>query len=69
MDLYVPLILPWQKDFIVSGGACDVLVEVSQHGFQSTVIHVTEPLCDLMDKLTSVSFIPIPIKTDTKVQP
>lgn len=30
------------KDFIVSGGACDVLVEISQRGFQSTVIHVTE---------------------------
>lgn len=30
------------KDFIVPGGACDVLVEVSQRGFQSTVVHVTE---------------------------
>lgn len=26
----------------MSGGACDVQMEISQRGFQSTVIHVTE---------------------------
>lgn len=50
------------KDFMMSSGACDELVEVWHRGFQSTVIHVTgddvrsvrgdwlRPLCDLMGK-------------------